>query len=120
MNGRSPAVRNHFDQLHPDDIAVCSVVVAELFYGAMKSRDPAVTMEKQRLFLAPYISLPFDDIAAFRYGKLRAELETIGTPIGGNDTQIAAIAISHNLTLVTHNGMEFKRVAGLKFEDWEK
>jgi tRNA(fMet)-specific endonuclease VapC len=118
MNGRSPGVREHLDQLHPDDVAICSVVIAELFYGAMKSRDPAGTLAKQRLFLAPYVSVPFDDAAALNYGKLRADLEAIGTPIGGNDMLIAAIALSNNLTLVTHNCQEFERVSGLKVQDW--
>jgi tRNA(fMet)-specific endonuclease VapC len=119
MNGRSQNVRNHLDRLHPDDIAICSIVIAELFYGAMKSRDPAAAIAKQRLFLAPYLSFAFDDAAALHYSKLRADLETIGTPMGGNDMLIAAIAISNDLTLVTHNCREFERVAGLKFKDWE-
>jgi tRNA(fMet)-specific endonuclease VapC len=84
----------------------------------MKSRDPAGTLAKQRLFLAPYVSVPFDDAAALNYGKLRADLEAIGTPIGGNDMLIAAIALSNNLTLVTHNCQEFERVSGLKVQDW--
>jgi tRNA(fMet)-specific endonuclease VapC len=120
MNGRSPGVRDHLDRLHPDDVAVCSVVTAELFYGAMKSRDPAATLAKQRSFLSPYISLPFDEAATLTYGKLRAELEAMGKPIGGNDMLIAAITMSNNLTLVTHNCREFERVAGLKLEDWDK
>jgi tRNA(fMet)-specific endonuclease VapC len=119
MNGRSAGVRDHLERVQPDEVVVCSVVIAELFYGAMKSRDAAATLAKQRLFLAPYRSLPFDDAATLNYGKLRADLEAVGRLIGGNDMLIAAIAISNDLTLVTHNLREFERIAGLKVEDWE-
>ena len=119
MNGRAPRLRDRLDRLKPEDIAICSIVKAELFYGAMKSRDPANSLAKQQRFLAPYASLPFDDAATLTYGKLRADLEALGTPIGGNDMLIAAIALASGLTLVTHNSREFGRVAGLKVEDWE-
>jgi len=65
------------------------------------------------------ISLPFDDSAAEEYGKLRAHLATVGTPIGPNDLMIAAIALAHRLIVVTHNTVEFSRVPGLLVEDWQ-
>jgi len=119
MNGRSPNLRRRLDSLRPDDIGVCSVVKAELFYGAMKSRNRAATLAAQQQFLAPFVSLPFDDAAALIYCKIRADLEAAGKPIGGNDMLIAAIAVSAGLTLVTHNSLEFARVPGLLVEDWE-
>lgn len=119
LNGRAPQVRRRLDLMQPGDLAVCSVVKAELFYGAMKSRDPITTLAKQNQFLTPYRSLPFDDDAAVAYGKLRAALEKAGTPIGGNDMLIAAIALAASLIVVTHNSHEFLRVPGLKMEDWE-
>lgn len=119
MNGRAPRLQHRLNQLHPGDVAVCSVVKAELFYGAMKSRDPAATLAKQQQFLTPYASLPFDDSASLAYGRIRADLERAGTPIGGNDMLIAAIALAAGLILVTHNSSEFQRVSGLKVEDWE-
>jgi hypothetical protein len=61
----------------------------------------------------------FDDLAAMIYGEIRASLAALGTPIGSNDLQIAAITLAHNLILVTHNTGEFKRVVGLTIEDWE-
>jgi tRNA(fMet)-specific endonuclease VapC len=119
MNGRSASVRDHLSRLNPDEVGVCSIVVRELYYGAMKSRDPAETLAKQRQFLAPYVSFPFDDAAAECYAELRAKLERSGSQIGGNDMLIAAIAISQKITLVTHNCREFSRVTGLVMEDWE-
>src|SRR5437016_13074261 len=64
-----------------------------------------------------FVSLPFDDRAAEEYGKLRAHLAALGTPIGPNDLLIAAIALANRLTLVTHNTVEFSRVPGLVLED---
>jgi hypothetical protein len=59
------------------------------------------------------------DAAAEEYGKARAHLAALGTPIGPNDLLIAAIALAHGLTVVTHNTAEFSRVRGLSIEDWE-
>ena len=53
-------------------------------------------------------------------GQIRAQLQKLGTPIGSYDLQIAAIALAHNLILVTHNTREFERVEGLKLEDWQE
>src|SRR2546427_4232349 len=100
MNGRAPHLRARLDQLMPADVTICSIVKAEMFYGAMKSRDPLKTLAAQQAFLAPYVSLPFDDAAAARYGRIRADLERKGQPIGGNDMMIAAIALDQDLTLV--------------------
>lgn len=66
-----------------------------------------------------FTSLPFDDIAAERFGDIRSYLADLGTPIGPYDLQIAAIALANNLILVTHNVDEFSRVEGLQLEDWE-
>jgi tRNA(fMet)-specific endonuclease VapC len=67
--------------------------------------------------LEPFVSLPFDDAAANQYGLIRAQLERAGTPIGNNDLKIAAIALVHDCAVVTRNGREFQRVAGLRVED---
>lgn len=65
------------------------------------------------------MSLPFDDKAAEQYAAIRRHLETLGLPIGPYDLQIAAIALVHGCTLVTHNQAEFSRVPRLLLEDWE-
>ena len=119
MNGRSQAVRDRVLSTLTDEMAVCSVVKAELFYGAMRSNDPTRTLERQQGFLNRFTSLPFDDEAALIFGRIRASLAAAGTPIGAYDLQIAAIALSHNLTLITHNTAEFSRVDSLQLEDWE-
>ncbi|MDV2998208.1 MAG: tRNA(fMet)-specific endonuclease VapC [Chroococcidiopsis sp. SAG 2025] len=119
LNGRSEAIRERIQQTDADDIAICSIVKAELFYGAQRSQHPERTLARQQQFLRLFVSLPFDDEAATVYGRIRAELAAQGTPIGSNDVQIAAIALAHDLTLVTHNTGEFSRVSGLRLEDWE-
>ena len=120
LNGRAPAVRTRIRSTRREDIVVCSIVKAELFYGAMRSNDIEGTLRKQQQFLNLFVSLPFDDAAALIYGRIRADLTALGTPIGPNDFQIAAIAMANNLVLVTHNTGEFSRVSGLLLEDWEE
>lgn len=119
VNGRSESVRDRILSTPTDEMAVCSIVKAELFYGAMRSNNANRTLEKQQGFLNRFLSLPFDDEAALIFGQIRAQLNRRGTPIGSYDLQIAAIALAHNLTLITHNTAEFSRVDELPLEDWE-
>ncbi len=119
LNGRAPSIRQRLAAVRRDDVVVCSPVKAELFYGAARSRDPSRSLQRQLAFLNGFVSLPFDDQAAWVYGRIRADLAARGTPIGPNDLLIAAIALAYNVTLVTHNTSEFGRVAGLLLEDWE-
>jgi tRNA(fMet)-specific endonuclease VapC len=119
INGRSERIRDRILATPTDEMAVCSIVKAELFYGARRSNNPTRSLARQQGFLNRFSSLPFDDAAASIYGRIGADLATKGTPIGPNDAQIAAIALTHNLTLVTHNMGEFSRVDGLQIEDWE-
>lgn len=119
LNGRSPSVRERLLATPAEEIAVCSVVKAELFYGAFRSNNSKRTLERQQTFLSRFVSLPFQDEAALLAGEIRAKLASAGTPIGSYDLQIAAISVVNNLTLVTHNTREFELVDGLQFEDWE-
>lgn len=103
------------------DIYLCSVVVGELIYGAQRSGAAHVVRNMLNVehLQNRFVSLPFDDRAAEEYGHLRAYLTSLGLMIGGNDAQIASIALAHNLTLVTHNTTEFQRVPSLTLEDWQ-
>jgi tRNA(fMet)-specific endonuclease VapC len=105
--------------IHLPETAVCSVTKAELFYGAMRSNNPTQSMRVQQEFLELFVSLAFDDEAARISGQIRAQLADRGAPIGPYDLQIAAIALAHDLTLITHNVDEFNRVQDLKIEDWQ-
>jgi tRNA(fMet)-specific endonuclease VapC len=119
LNQRSETITRRLAGIHDSEIAVCSIVKAELYFGTAKSRMPETTMLKQRAFVERFVSLPFDDACAIQYARIRADLELAGTPIGSNDLLIASIALANGLILITHNLREFGRVSGLQFEDWE-
>ncbi len=91
----------------------------ELIYGILRSAKPAANRAKMDAFIKPLDSLPFNDTAAEVHARIRVHLESLGTPIGPYDLQIASIALVHQLTVVTHNVAEFGRVPGLTVEDWE-
>ena len=119
LNGTSDALVERMRCTDPAHIALCSVVKAELLYGARKSSRRADNLRLLDRFFMPLTSLPFDDACADQYGVIRTELETAGTPIGPNDLMIAATALANDATLGTHNLQEFARVPGLRLEDWE-
>jgi tRNA(fMet)-specific endonuclease VapC len=104
---------------NPGDVALCSVVIGELLFGALRSNNPVKNNAEVRTFTSGLRSLPIDDIAAAEYAAVRADLAAKGTPIGPNDVWIAAIALAHQLIVVTHNTAEFRRVVGLTVEDWQ-
>lgn len=108
----------HLQQTDPEDVCVSSVTYAELVYGVEKS----AAAERNRLALSLLLSniaiMDFDDAAAEEYGKIRAELERRGTPIGPLDTMIAAHAKALGLTVVTNNVKEFSRVEELEISNW--
>jgi tRNA(fMet)-specific endonuclease VapC len=120
INGRSPLAASRLQSHDADAIRLCSVVKAELRYGARLSSRVADNLRLLEHFFAPYISIPFDDGCTEYYGQIRADLQRAGTKIGPNDLMIAAIAKRHDLTLVTHNTREFSRVVGLRVEDWKE
>ena len=116
VRGRPPGVRERLQQQSPDDVAVSSVTVAELWYGAEKSADPERKREAWATVLAPFQVVAFDRGAAAHHGRIRYLLRR--TPIGERDLLIASIALAYDLTLVTHNTAEFSRVPHLRVEDW--
>lgn len=120
INGTSPRLKDRFRQESPVVIRMSSVVRAELTFGARNSSRAAENLRLIEAFWEPFISLSFDDLCADHYGAIRADLKRQGRLIGANDLLIAATALAHHLTLITHNTREFERVPGLKLEDWEE
>lgn len=102
----------------PDDLRLSVIVVAELRFGADHSARRRANHARIDALIEEIEALDFDLRAAATYGRVRAQLEASGTPIGPNDMLIAAHALSLGLTVVTDNTEEFKRVKGLKVENW--
>ena len=101
-----------------DDLAVTSISVGELAYGAHRSSRPEENLTRLDVLLAMLTVLSFDETCARRFGLLKATLEHAGTPLHDLDLQIASIAVEHNAILVTHNQRHFVRIEGLNLEDW--
>jgi tRNA(fMet)-specific endonuclease VapC len=122
LNGRPEAARQRLKtvlEMPRSLVAISSIVLYELRYGAARSAQPEKNTERLRLFLAGPIDVaPFGEEDAAVAGQLRATLEAKGTPIGPYDLLIAAQALRSGATLVTANTSEFARVEGLALEDW--
>lgn len=118
VNGSDRALREHLLSRRPDEVVLCSVVKAELFFGARNSQRAAENLDRLQRFCEAFQSLPFDDDAAHQYGALRALLRREGRPIGANDMLIASIALAAKVTLVTRNIDEFARVPQLDVIAW--
>ena len=100
-----------------NNICTSVIVATELRYGCAKSGSKRLLKAVEDL-LGEITVLPFDVPADAEYGAIRSELETAGTPIGSNDLLIAAHACATGATIVTANANEFKRIRGLKVENW--
>ena len=113
-------VLQKFEGLAIGSVALSTITLAELNFGVMKSSDPAKNRVALDKFLTPLDILAFDYSATIEYGKIRADPEKNGKPIGPLDTLIASHAKSLNSTLVTNNEKEFARVPDLNIENWTK
>ncbi len=119
LNGCHTQIQDKFRNASPSQIALCSVVKAELIFGARYSAKVEANLQLLNHFFAPLNSLSFDDRAAEEYGVIRADLTRQGKIIGSNDLLIASIAKAFNAVLVTHNTKEFSRITGLRLIDWQ-
>lgn len=102
----------------PSNVGVPSVVLYEVAFGAARVAAPAGLKERLEAFLRAFRVLPFGEAEARTAAAIRVDLEMAGRPIGPHDLLIAATALEHGATLVTHNTKEFGRVKGLRVEDW--
>lgn len=118
MNQHPSGVIDKFKQFELGDIGVSTITVSELQYGVSKSVHRKKNQVRLQEFLSPLEICDYDKPAASAYGDIRRGLEKNGKPIGAMDLLIAAHALGHGWTLVTNNEAEFKRVKGLKVENW--
>jgi len=111
-------VLNKFKKIDPKDVCISSITSSELWFGVYKSSSferNAIALEE---FLSPLTIVEYDNPASKVYGKVRSQLEKKGKVIGSMDLLIAAHALSLELTLITNNSKEFKRVDGLSVNNW--
>lgn len=113
-----PEVLARFQQIQLKQLHIPSITLFELYYGIEKNNSQQRNLAALENFIAPLTIVDFTLDAAKKAAKIRSHLQKQGTPIGAYDIQIAAIAISLNMTLLTNNTREFERVKGLKLENW--
>ena len=118
IKNKPSSVLEHLKNKHSEGLAISAITLAELEHGVAASAYPEKNALALMQFLAIAQCLPFSHHAATEYGKIRADLQRRGKPIGALDMLIAAHAKSEGLTLVTNNTREFARVNGLTLEDW--
>jgi len=117
IKNRPNKVREAFKE-HAEFLAMSTVSLGELVYGAEKSSQSARNLADIEALAARLDVVPFDGEAAIHFGQIRVELEKSGKVIGPYDLMIAGHARSRGLILVTNNLREFKRVPGLRVENW--
>jgi tRNA(fMet)-specific endonuclease VapC len=113
-----PEVLARFQQIQLKQLHIPTITLFELYYGIEKNNSQQRNLAALENFIAPLTIVDFTLDAAKKVAKIRNHLQKQGTPIGAYDIQIAAIAISLNMTLLTNNTREFERVKGLKLENW--
>ncbi len=124
LDGREPEKQRNIlarmDNLQPADVALSSITVSELMFGAENGQHRKTNLEALELFLLDLQVVPFDLAAAREAGAVRAALEKAGNRIGAMDTLIAAHAKSLRLTVITNSAVHFGKVKGLKMENWSR
>ena len=118
LRGKAPLVKQELQDLDPSNVKIPSMVKAELLHGALKSGNPKRNRELVESFLGPFVVVPFDDSSAQHYSQIRSCLEQTGLVIGFNDLIIVSTVMAHDGILVSGNTREFKRIKGLKLENW--
>jgi len=118
INNRPKQVVDHIIKLKVHQVKLSSISLAELEYGVSKSKARDKNRQALIDFATPFDIIEFNDEDAEVFGIIRADLEKRGLVIGPYDMQIAAQAITRNLTLVTNNTAEFARIPNLKLENW--
>ena len=119
IKNRPKKVREAFKK-YSDYLSMSSVTLGELIYGAERSAQVTRNLQDIDGLAARMDVLPFDDHAATHFGQVRAELAKKGKPIGPYDSMIAGHARALGLILVTNNMREFRRVPGLRVENWAR
>ncbi|MDR1149033.1 MAG: type II toxin-antitoxin system VapC family toxin [Spirochaetaceae bacterium] len=118
VNKHPTEIVNRLEKYQPSEIKISSITVAEMEYGASKSKYREKNREALKKFLSPFEIINFDSMDAEIYGIIRSELEQDGNIIGPYDMQLAAQALRTDYVFVTNNIREFKKIKRLKIENW--
>lgn len=118
MSRKYPAVTAKFREHDPLDLALSSIVAAELAFGVENSTRIESNRRNLELFLAKMKVLAWDDSALWQFGFHKAKLRKAGTKIGELDLLIGCQALAMDAVLVTNNTREFERIEGLRLENW--
>ena len=118
LKNQYPLIWKHLAAVPSQSVVIPEIVIAEIEYGAQKSRSYEETISVYRQFTDTFVRTQFSGKAVIQYGIIRAALEKAGTPIGPNDLMIAATVLADDGILVTKNTGEFSRIPGLRLEDW--
>lgn len=118
LNNKPRDIKSHFDKYELGEITISAISVAELFFGVEKSRFKESNTLALHAFLAHLQVLEFGSKEAGAYAKIRKDLERRKALIGAMDMLIASTAMANDLTLITNDSKDFKRVVGLRLENW--
>ena len=115
---RRPGGLAHRFLQHSGQLAIPTIVLAELYAGAHRHPSPARLLGLIADLLQEVVVLDFDTVCAEQFGKVRGGLLQQGISVSTVDLMIASVALVHDLTMVTHNTADFSHVPGLRLEDW--
>lgn len=118
VKGTDEAINERMQTLAKGEAVLSVITTGEFFYGVAHQPISVLKDKRAQRLIDFYGVLPISEEVSLVYGQIRAALRAKGTPIGPNDLWLAAQAKAHGLVMVTRNGKEFKRVPGLKVEDW--
>jgi tRNA(fMet)-specific endonuclease VapC len=119
LNGTSDRLVQRILDAGPGNVAISSITLAELQFGAARSGKPVANLERVESFAEEFVSYPFDDECAARFGRIKAEMLSAGRLTPDFDVAISVVAMTHGLTVITAD-RRFAEVAGLASADWTK
>ncbi len=117
LNGRE-VVRNKILSIGLNNVSICSISVAELYYGAYNSSRVEGNLTHAERFIQNITVIPLDNDSLKIFGELKAKLRKLGQPVADFDLLIASVALAENLVLVTNNTRHYERITGIKLENW--
>lgn len=112
------SVRDKIKQIGWEQICICNITVAELYFGAYNSQKVAENLTRAENFIRDVEVIALDNQAVKKFGELKAELRKIGQPVADFDLLIASVALTRNYILVTNNTRHYSRIPDLKLENW--